>query len=77
MKKLTKKQSTVLEFLISFIAENGFPPSRVEIARHFKFVPNAANDHLQSLKRRGAIDLVPGVARGIRVIADQDARRVV
>ncbi len=66
---ITPKQRAVLEFLNSFIAENGYPPTLCEIAKHFNFrSPNAAESHLSSLKKYGFISQKPGIARGIKIL---------
>lgn len=65
---LTRRQHEILAFIEMSIKLCGIPPSRVEIAEAFGFrSPNAAEDHLKALHRKGAIDLVPGIARGIRL----------
>jgi repressor LexA len=44
------------------------PPTRAEIAEHLGFrSANAAEDHLRALARKGAIELLPGASRGIRL----------
>ena len=44
------------------------PPTRAEIARASGFRSiNAAEDHLRALERKGAIELLPGTSRGIRL----------
>jgi len=51
-----------------FIAECGMPPTRAEIARELGFKsPNAAEDHLRALQRKGVLELVPGASRGIQL----------
>lgn len=66
---ITQKQRAVLEFLKSFIAENGYPPTLCEIAKHFNFRSlNAAESHLSSLKKYGFISQKPGIARGIKIL---------
>lgn len=68
MRPLTARQREILAFIQTSIESTGIPPSRVEIAEAFGFrSPNAAEDHLKALHRKGAIDLVPGIARGIRL----------
>lgn len=63
---LTSRQSQVLAFLHKFNDAHQRPPTRLEIAKHFHWSsPNAAEDHLRALDRKGAIDLVPGTARWI------------
>jgi repressor LexA len=68
MIKLTRRQSEILAFLKSKIEETGYPPTRVEIAEEFGFKsPNAAEEHLKALAKKGAIEMVPGASRGIRL----------
>lgn len=65
---LTARQSEILEFIRSTLSESGAPPTREEIARAFGFrSPNAAEQHLQALRKKGLIDLVAGTSRGIRL----------
>ncbi len=67
---LTPRQSEILAFLRRRIAEDGMPPTRAEIAAAFGFrVAASAEEHLRALARKGAIELVPGSARGIRLRA--------
>lgn len=67
MKALTGRQAQILAFLKSFAGANGYPPTRIEIARRFGFrSPNAAQEHLAAIERKGHIALVPGCARGIK-----------
>ncbi|MCL4165981.1 UNVERIFIED_CONTAM: hypothetical protein GTU68_030312 [Idotea baltica] len=48
------------------MASNGAPPTRVEIADYFGFKsPNAAEDHLKALDKKGHIELISGTSRGI------------
>lgn len=68
MSLLTPRQSQLLEFLQRFVERNGAPPTRAEIAAEMGFRSvNAAEDHLKALARKGAIELVPGTSRGIRL----------
>ncbi len=68
MLDLTPRQSQILELIQDFIEETGMPPTRAEIAAELGFKsPNAAEEHLRALKRKGVIDLVPGTSRGIRL----------
>ena len=69
MIKLTKRQSDVLETIREFICETGFPPTRAEIARRLGFKsPNAAEEHLKALYKKGAIEMLSGASRGIRLV---------
>jgi len=68
MIKLTPRQDEVLECIRAYIISTGFPPTRAEIARELGFKsPNAAEEHIKALARKGAIEIMPGASRGIRV----------
>ena len=68
MLDLTPRQAEILALIRAFIARSGRPPTRAELAQHFGFrSPNAAEEHLRALARKGALELVPGAARGIRL----------
>lgn len=67
--KLTPRQQEILDFIRNTVEVLGAPPTRAEIATAFGFAsPNAAEDHLKALARKGAINLEPGSARGIRLV---------
>ena len=69
MEELTRRQAEILELIRSHLEETGFPPTRAEIAVHFGFSsPNAAEDHLRALERKGAIEILPGASRGLRIL---------
>lgn len=68
MAELTSRQAEILAFIQRFIDETGMPPTRAEIARDLGFRSvNAAEEHLRALKRKGAIQLIPGASRGIQM----------
>ena len=68
MIKLTARQEEVLQLIKRSIAETGFPPTRAEIAEELGFrSANAAEEHLRALARKGAIEMVAGASRGIRL----------
>jgi repressor LexA len=72
MIKLTARQQQVLDLIKSAIETSGFPPTRAEIAAELGFKsPNAAEEHLKALARKGAIEMIPGASRGIRVADHQ------
>lgn len=76
MQPLTSRQAEVLAMIRQFIQAQGVPPTRAEIAEVLGFrSPNAADDHLRALARKGAIELRPGTSRGIRVVVPADAHR--
>lgn len=66
--KLTARQSQVLDIIRRSVDETGYPPTRAEIAAELGFrSANAAEEHLRALARKGAIEMVPGASRGIRL----------
>lgn len=66
--RLTPRQAEILRLISDHTENYGFPPTRSEICRALGFrSPNAAEDHLQALARKGVIELTPGVSRGIRL----------
>jgi repressor LexA len=68
MNELTARQAEVLQLIADFLQATGFPPTRAEIAAQLGFrSPNAAEDHLRALERKGYIEMLPGASRGIRL----------
>ncbi|MGJ8687459.1 MAG: transcriptional repressor LexA [Spongiibacteraceae bacterium] len=68
MEKLTARQSEVLQLIKDHIGDTGYPPTRADIARQLGFKsPNAAEEHLKALARKGAIEIIAGASRGIRL----------
>jgi repressor LexA len=69
MIKLTARQEEILNLIREAIENTGFPPTRAEIAAELGFKSaNAAEEHLQALARKGAIEISPGTSRGIRLL---------
>ena len=69
MIKLTARQEQILGLIREAIDNTGFPPTRAEIAQTLGFrSANAAEEHLQALARKGAIEITPGTSRGIRLL---------
>lgn len=67
--KLTARQTEILNLIRDAINEYGAPPTRAEICQQLGFKsPNAAEEHLRALARKGAIEMVPGTSRGIRLV---------
>lgn len=68
MVKLTKRQAEILEIIKRDLDDTGYPPTRAEIAAELGFKSaNAAEEHLKALARKGAIEMVPGASRGIKI----------
>jgi len=66
--RLTARQRQILDWIRSFIDARGMPPTRAEIAAGLGFAsPSSAEDHLQALAKKGALEVIPGAARGLRL----------
>jgi len=73
MKKLTNRQAEILQLVKDNISLTGMPPTRAEIAKQLGFKSaNAAEEHLKALAKKGAIEIIPGTSRGIRVVSSND-----
>lgn len=78
MTNLTARQTQVLELIKHYLEATGYPPTRAEIARELGFrSANAAEEHLKALARKGAIEMVAGTSRGIRLPNHQTGLPVV
>jgi len=65
---LTSRQTEILDFIREVVKSTGMPPTRAEISTQFGFrSPNAAEEHLRALERKGAIEISSGTARGIHL----------
>jgi repressor LexA len=77
MRELTSRQQEILALIRQHIADTGFPPTRAEIAAQLGFrSPNAAEEHLKALARKGVIELTSGASRGIRLKMFPDAHGI-
>ena len=66
--RLTSRQRQILDWIRGFMEAKGMPPTRAEIAAGLGFsTPSSAEDHLQALARKGALEIVAGAARGLRL----------
>ena len=67
--ELTETQQAILAMIAERIEAEGMPPSQAEISRAFGFKGvRGAQYHLEALEAAGAIERLPGRARGIRVL---------
>ncbi|PHM31155.1 transcriptional repressor LexA [Xenorhabdus innexi] len=73
MKALTARQQEVYNLVRDHISQTGMPPTRAEIAARLGFrSPNAAEEHLKALARKGVIEIIAGASRGIRLLLEQE-----
>lgn len=77
MKALTLRQQQVYDFIKDKITYAGMPPTRAEIASKLGFKSaNAAEEHLKALARKGAIEMIAGSSRGIRLLLGFEKKEV-
>ena len=73
MKGLTKRQQEILDLIKSNLEDNGLPPTRADIARTLGFLsPNAAEQHLRAIEKKGFISILAGASRGIILNTEED-----
>lgn len=67
LKPLSVSQARLLAFMRRYITEHGVAPTRQEMGDGLGITPTAAQEMLMKLHRKGLVELIPGVARGIRL----------
>lgn len=65
--KLTEKQKRALDYITEYMHEHGYAPSFRELSQNFGISVGAGQQYLTALKKKGYIDIVPGIARSIVV----------
>ena len=76
MKNLTKRQQEILNLIKNHILDFGFPPTRADISKTLGFKsPNAAEQHLRAIEKKGFIKILSGASRGI-VLNDSDSDEI-
>lgn len=69
---LTARQEEILNLIKTNIRATGYPPTRAEIANELGFKsPNAAEEHLRALAKKGVIEMIKGTSRGIRLLDEE------
>ncbi|OCG27316.1 repressor LexA [Gilliamella sp. wkB108] len=71
MRPLTERQQQIYDLIKENIQTTGMPPTRAEIAKKLGFrSANAAEEHLKALAKKGAIEMIAGSSRGIRLLLE-------
>ena len=71
MKTLSERHEEILEWIKKYQRDNGFPPTRLELARGVGFrEASSIAPHLTTLAKAGWIQMQPNTKRGIRVLDD-------
>lgn len=69
MASLTRRQQQVYDFLVAYLAANGYPPTLQEIASHLQVSGNlGVLRHLKALERADLITRSPGSSRSITLV---------
>jgi len=72
---LTKRQAEILSFIRTRIQYSGFPPTISEIQEQFSFKsPNAVQEHIKALVRKGQIRRNPNRWRGLELMVSNKSR---
>jgi len=67
--ELTKRQEEILAFIKTHIDKSGFPPTILEIQNEFSFKsPNAVQEHVKALSRKGFVRRNPNKWRGLELV---------
>lgn len=66
--RLTDRQQVMLDYIVSYVAEHGYPPSMREIGEYAHISSTSiVRYNLRALSGRGYVEVTDGVARGVRV----------
>ncbi len=67
-KKLTTKQQKILDFIVKYIKEIGYPPTVRDIASEYKMSSKGAYDHMLAIEKKGYIKRDPTKPRAIEIM---------
>ena len=68
MEELTHKEENILAYILGYLEDNEYPPTRKEIGDRFGMTKQGADHYIISLKNKGRIKLITGSYRNIKVI---------
>ena len=76
MPKLTTCQRRIVDFIQACVRDNGCPPTRKEIAQHFKYSSlTTVEGHLRLIAQKGYLKIEPNQSRGLTVLLPRPAVR--
>ncbi len=67
-KELTKRQQQVLDFIVDYTRDSGYPPTVREMAEAFSMSSKGAYDHLKAIEKKGYIRRDPAKPRAIELL---------
>lgn len=65
---LSAKEQEVWAYILGYIAENDYPPTRLEIGRKFGYTTQGAESKIQNMVAKGYIKLISGKIRNIEPV---------
>jgi len=65
---LTEKQKDVLDFLVSYQEEKGYPPTLKEFSENLKLSESAIIGRLDAIEKKGYIEREHNTSRGIKIL---------
>ncbi len=69
-KELTNRQKEILNFILQFIEENGYPPTYREIANRFEMASTfGVKRHIDALAKKGYLSVGSNLSRSIKPLA--------
>jgi repressor LexA len=74
MKKLTRRQQEVLDFIKKFIQDHNFPPTIREVAEKFKISVKGSYDHIKALEKKAYIKCNLNRSRAIELLRKEKIR---
>ncbi|MCB1175420.1 MAG: transcriptional repressor LexA [Leptospiraceae bacterium] len=77
MKELTEKQLIILQYIESFIYEQGYPPTIREIGDRFTITAKGAYDHLKAIEKKGYIKCERNRSRAIEMLKSSDGNDII
>lgn len=70
---LTKRQKQILDFIIGFIADNGYAPTFQEIGEYFDLSsPATVHQHIKALEEKGYLKSEYNAKRSLEVLSVKD-----
>jgi len=76
MQPLTPRQKQILDFIVGYIDDNGYPPTIRAIGHELCIrSTNGVTEHLKALERKGYIAREYNMSRAIRVLVTSDRSR--
>ncbi len=68
-RKLTDKQKEILNFIVEFVEENGYPPTYREIGNHFGIASTfGVKRHIDALVKKGFLNVESNSSRAMSII---------